>query len=159
MIWKEVAAVVTVLLVLVGVPLLLWYWRAVVVPGRYPPGTKIINLTAVANGGIGTQDNVFGYDYWWRKPTRVQEVPLNQGDHVVVRLHSADLLHSFSIPLLRVGPVDVPAGHTVEVKFDADRGGVLTFLCWQVCSPDHPNLHGRFLVKGSGKTENENEGW
>ena len=120
MLCKEIAGVLAVLLVLVGVPLLLWYWRAVVIPGRYPPGTTVINLTDVANGGVWTEDNVFGYNYWWRTPTRVQEIPLNEGDHVVMRLRSADVLHSFSIPLLRLGPVEVPAGHTVEVKFDAD---------------------------------------
>jgi heme/copper-type cytochrome/quinol oxidase subunit 2 len=47
----------------------------------------------------------------------------------------------------------VPAGHTVEVKFNAERPGPLTFLCWQVCSPDHPGLHGRFLVKGGEAEE------
>ena len=35
-----------------------------------------------------------------------------------------------------------PHGHTVEVQVDANRAGVLTFLCSQVCSPQHPNLHG-----------------
>jgi heme/copper-type cytochrome/quinol oxidase subunit 2 len=159
MLWKEIAAVALVVLVIVGLPLLLWYWQAVVSLRSYPPGTKVIDLTAVAKGGIWTQDKVVGYNYWWKTPTRTPDLQLNQGDHVVMRLHSADLLHSFSIPLLRIAPVDIPAGHTVEVQFDADRPGELTFLCWQVCSPDHPSLHGRFLVKGNGKAENENEGW
>ena len=145
---KEAAGILAVVVVLAGLPLLLGYWRTVLLAHRYPPGTKVITLTAVANGGIWTQEEVVGHNYWRRKPARLQEIPLNQGDHVVVRVRSADLLHSFAIPLLRIGPVDVPAGHTVEVKFDADRPGVLTFLCWQVCSPDHPNLRGRFLVKG-----------
>ena len=147
--WKEAAGVLAVVLVLAGLPVLLWYWRAVVPAHRYPPGTKLITLTAVANGGIWTQEEVVGHNYWRRRPARAGEISLKQGDHVVVRLRSADLLHSFAIPLLRLGPVDVPAGHTVEVSFDAGRPGVLTFLCWQVCSPEHPNLRGRFLVKGS----------
>ena len=74
---------------------------------------------------------------------------------MVLRLRSVDVLHSFGIPLLRLGPVDVPAGHTVEMKFNVERTGVLTFLCWQVCSPDHPNLRGRFVVQ-RGKAE---EAW
>lgn len=150
---KEAAGVLAVLIVLVGLPPVLWYWRNVVVPGRYPSGTKVITLTAVAQGGIWTQEQVVGYNYWRRTPTRTQEIFLNQGDHVVLRLRSADLLHSFAIPILRIGPVDVPAGHTVEVQFDANRPGVLTFLCWQVCSPDHPNLRGRFVVKGKEAEE------
>ena len=124
-------------------------------PHRYPPGTKVITLTAVANGGIWTQEEIVGSSYWWKKPARAEEIPLNQGDHVVLRLRSVDVLHSFGIPLLRLGPVDVPAGHTVEVEFNAERAGVLTFLCWQVCSPEHPKLRGRFVVK-AGKSE---EAW
>ncbi len=160
MIWREAAAVLAVLLVLVGLPLLLWHWRAVTLPSHYPPGTKVITLTAVAADGIWTQENVVGYNYWWRKPKRTDEIPLNQGDHVVMRLRSADVLHSFGIPLLRVGPVDVPAGHTVEVAFDANRPGKLTFLCWQVCSPDHRKLSGYFLVKDTDKKGSDtNETW
>lgn len=151
--WKEATGVLAVLLVLLGLPLVLWHWRVAVVAHRYSPGTKVITMTAVADGGIWTLDEVVGYNYWRKKPTRVNEIPLNQGDHVVVRLRSADLLHSFAIPLLHLGPVDVPAGHTVELEFTADRAGVLTFLCWQVCSPEHPNLRGRFVVKGRDKEE------
>ncbi len=151
--WKEAAGVLAVLVVLLGLPLLLEYWRTVGLVHRYPPNTKVIKLTAVANGGIWTQEEIVGYNYWWREPSRTEKILLNQGDHVVVLLHSVDVLHSFAIPLLHVGPVEVPAGHTVEVAFDANRPGELTFLCWQVCSPDHSKLQGDFLVKGSAKEE------
>ncbi len=150
---KEAAGVLAVLLVLVGLPLLLWYWRAVALAHRYPPDTRVITLTAIANGGIWTQEEIVGSNYWRKNPKRVEEMPLNQGDHVVLRLRSVDVLHSFAIPLLHLGPVDVPAGHTVELEFTADRAGVLTFLCWQVCSPDHSKLRGRFVVKGSKAEE------
>ena len=155
---QEIAGVLSVVLVLVGLPLLLWYWQAVIKPNSYPPGTKVITLTAVAKDGIWTEDQVVGYNYWIKTPTRVNEIPLNQGDHVVVRARSADVLHSFAIPLLHVGPVDVPAGHTVDVTFDANRAGGLTFLCWTVCSPEHESLRGTFLVKGDDKAGN-NQSW
>jgi len=153
--WKEAAGVLLVLLTLIGLPASLWCWRHLSLPHRYPPATKLITLTATADGGIWTQDPIVGYNYWWRRPNRTEQVILNQGEHVVVRVRSADLLHSFAIPILRIGPLDVPAGHTLEVEFDAKRPGVLTFLCWQVCSPEHGRLHGRFVVKGDA-TE---EGW
>ncbi len=150
---KEIAGVLSVIAVLVAVPLLLWYWRNVYSVRGYPPGTKIITLTAVAKGGIWTEDNVVGLNYWWHTPRRVSEIPLNPGQHVVVRLRSADVLHSFAVPQLRLGPVDVPAGHTVDVQFDATRAGALTFLCMQVCSMQHTLLHGDFLVKGKQQEE------
>lgn len=132
---------------------MLWHWRHVTSVHRYPAGTKIVTLTAVAKGGVWTQDDVVGLTYWWRKPNRSGDIPLNQGDHVVVRLRSADVLHSFAIPLLRLGPVEIPAGHTVDVEFDAKRPGTLTFLCLQVCSPQHSGLQGRFVVKGNEQEE------
>ena len=157
--WNEAAGVMAVILILLGLPLLLWYWRHDALVHRYPPGTKIINLTAIANGGIWTQQEIAGWNYWWREPAQTGDIPLNQGDRVVVRLHSVDVLHSFAIPLLHLGPVDVPAGHTVEVKFDAEMekteaveptSDVLMFLCWQWCSPHHPKLRGQFVVGGGG---------
>lgn len=153
--WHELVAVLVVVVVLVGLPAVLWYWRTSAVPKRYGANTKVITLTAVAAGGIWTQEEIVGHNYWRGTPRRVLEIPLTQGDHVVMRLRSADVLHSFAIPLLRLGPVDVPAGHTVVVEFDARRAGVLTFLCWQVCSPDHHQFRGRFRVEAR-KAE---EGW
>lgn len=142
----ETAAVLSVVLLIGGLPLLLWYWRSVFVPGHYPPGSKVIHLTAVANGGVWTQDPMVGYTYWWRKPARTSEIRLTKGDHVVLFLHSPDVQHSFSIPDLNLGPVAIPAGHTVEVEFDADRVGELPFMCAQVCGRDHSHLQGRFIV-------------
>ena len=153
MTWKEIAGVAAVVLVLVGLPLVLWHWRHVTSVQQYAKGTRIITLTAVAKGGIWTEDDVVGLTYWWRKPSRIGDIPLDQGDRVVVRLRSADVLHSFAIPLLRLGPIDIPAGHTVDVPFEVKEPGTLTFLCLQVCSPQHPGLHGRFIVKGSEKEE------
>lgn len=142
----EAAAVLAVFLVVGGLPLLLWYWRSVLVPGQYPAGSKIIHLTAVAKGGVWTQDPVVGYSYWWKKPPRTSEIRLTKGDHVVLFLHSPDVQHSFSVPDLNLGPVAIPAGHTVEVEFDADRVGEWQFMCTQVCGRDHSHLQGRFIV-------------
>ena len=107
----------------------------------------------MAKGGIWTLDDVVGANYWLRTPTRAEDIPINQGDHVVLRLRSADVLHSFAIPILRKGPVEVPAGHTVELEFDVERSGSLMFPCWQVCSPDHGNLHGHFVAKVTAAAE------
>ncbi len=157
MTWKERAGVLGVALVLIGLPLALWYWQAASVPNRYPPGTRVIHLTAVADGAMWTTEEVVGHNYWWRTPERVSEIEVNLGDHIVLRLRSADVLHSFAIPVLRLGPVDIPAGHTVELEFDADRAGTLTFLCWQMCSSEHPKLKGKFIVHGNEAEEEEDE--
>lgn len=144
---RETAAVGAVLLVLIGLPLALWYWRAVAVPGRYAPGTKVIHLTAIADGGIWTQEPVVGFNYWWRKPARANNISLTPGSHVVLLLHSSDVQHAFVMRDLNIGPVPVSAGHTAEVKFDAGGAGVLDFLCMQVCGREHNHMAGSFLVR------------
>jgi heme/copper-type cytochrome/quinol oxidase subunit 2 len=144
---KEMAGVASIAVMLLAFPLLLWYWQEVAIPGQYPPGTKVIRLTAVAEGGLWTQDRIVGWSYWWKKPKRVEEIRLTQGDHVLLLLHSPDVHHSISIPELRIGPVPIPAGHTVRVEFTADQPGEINFMCVQVCGKDHSKLAGRFVVQ------------
>ena len=91
--WIEAAGILAVIVMLVGLPLLLRHWQVSMLPHHYPTNTKIISLTAVAKGGIWTQEEVVGANYWWRTPSRAEEIPINQGDHIVLRLRSADVLH------------------------------------------------------------------
>lgn len=145
-IFKETAAVAAVLLVLAGVPLLLWYWKAVAVPAKYPPGTRIIHLTAISDSGVWTEQPIAGYNYWWKDANPVNSIRLAQRERVVLLLHSPDVQHSFAMRDLHIGPLAVPAGHTVEVKFETDADRVLDFLCVQVCGRDHTRMKGSFLV-------------
>ncbi len=149
--WQEALGIATVVMILAGLPVTLWAWRHHRMHDA--SGAKVIALTAVSDPGIWTRDDIAGWNYWWRTPRPVDDIPMQQGDTVLLQLRSVDVLHSFAIPLLHVGPVEVPSGHTVEVRFKADRAGALMFLCWQVCSPQHQNLHGRFVVQGSSKDQ------
>lgn len=144
--FSETAGVVAVLLILAGVPLLLWYWKAFAVPKRYPPGTKIVHLTAISDSGIWTDEHVAGYNYWWKNPARIDSIRLARRERVALLLHSPDVQHSFAMRDLRIGPLQIPAGHTVEVKFETDSDRVLDFLCVQVCGRDHSQMKGSFLV-------------
>lgn len=148
--WTEATGIATIFAILIGLPIILWQWRDRTLH-RHSADTKVISLTAVAGDGVWTQDDVVGWNYWWKTPARAENIPLQLNDHVIMRLRSVDVLHSFAIPLLHIGPVEVPSGHTVEVEFRADRPGTLTFLCWQVCSQEHQNLRGRFVVAGNAQ--------
>ena len=149
----EAIAWLSLAVTLLGVPWVLWDWRDANLAAKYPEGTKVFTLTAIAKDGIWTLEDVNAQNYWRKDFERVPEIALQKGDHVVVRLKSVDVLHSFAIPLLRIGPIDVPAGHVKEIEFDADRSGNLAFLCWQVCSSDHEKLKGRFVVEGDEDEE------
>ena len=66
---------------------------------------------------------------------------------MVLRLNSADVQHSFSIPDLKIDAGLVKPGFVTEVKFVADKAGEYTFRCREFCSPLHPAMFGRLVVK------------
>ena len=136
------------ILILVAVPLALFGYKGVYLPHRFG-GARIISLTALATDGVWTEERVAGINYWRKHFSPTPEIRVNQGETVVLRLASADVLHSFAIPLLHIGPLDVPAGEVREVQFTAQQAGTLVFLCWQVCSPVHEKLRGKIVVLGS----------
>lgn len=143
----ERIAFISTLLILVTVPAALYGYRAAYLPHKFA-GARIITLTALATDGVWTQELVVGTNYWRKHFQPTPELMLKPGETVVLRLVSADVLHSFAIPALNIGPIDVPAGEVREVKFTAEKPGQLVFLCWQVCSPVHEKLRGMITVLG-----------
>lgn len=143
----EKFAVFVTLLILVGVPLSLVGYKKVYLAHKFS-GARIITLTALATDGVWTEESVSGVNYWRKHFPATPEIQVKQGEEVVLRLASADVLHSFAIPLLHIGPIDVPAGEVRELEFKAEQPGTLVFLCWQVCSPVHEKLRGKITVLG-----------
>lgn len=137
--------VLVTLLTFVALPLALFAYKQIYLPHKFE-GARIITLTALATDGVWTQELVAGENYWRKRFSPTPEIHVKQGETVVLRLASADVLHSFAIPLLNIGPIDVPAGEVREVKFTAEQPGTLIFLCWQVCSPVHERLRGKIVV-------------
>ncbi len=133
------------LLILIAVPLGLWGYQRLYLPHKFV-GARVITLTALASDGVWTQEQVAGTNYWRRHFSPTPQIDVQRGENIVLRLASADVLHSFAIPVLNIGPIDVPAGEVREVKFTAEQPGTLLFLCWQVCSPVHGKLQGKIVV-------------
>lgn len=148
--------VVVTLLILVALPLALFGYRRVYLPRKFS-GARIITLTAIATQGVWTQEQVTGVNYWRKHFSHTPELQVKVGETIVLRLASADVLHSFAIPALKIGPIDVPAGEVREVKFTAERPDTLVYLCWQVCSPNHGKLWGKIIIVGpDGKPAQQN---
>lgn len=79
---------------------------------------------------------------------------LPAGRPVVVRLRSNDVLHSFSIPELRVKQ-DVIPGHTGRTQFLPERAGTFEIACAELCGLGHYRMRGFAYVK----TPEEFERW
>lgn len=143
----EKFAILVTLVIMVSVPAALFSFHSFYLPHKFGDA-RVITLTALASDGVWTEDSVTGVSYWRRHFPPATEIHVKQGERVVLRLASADVLHSFAIPALNIGPIDVPAGEVREVQFTAQDPDTLLFLCWQVCSPVHGKLQGRIVVLG-----------
>ncbi len=81
------------------------------------------------------------------KPERVE---VNQGDHVIWRITSAeqtkDATHGFALPGYNIS-LSIEPGETTTFEFDADMPGTYTWYCSEFCSALHLEMMGYFLVK------------
>lgn len=115
---------------------------------KFPKGAQVITLYGIAKEGIWTQEPVNSFNYWWKKFKRTEEIPIrDDGSPIFFRLTSSDVLHSFAIPLYRIGPYDVKPGEFKEIELKAEKELKSTrFLCYQYCDKDHEKMFGRIIV-------------
>jgi cytochrome c oxidase subunit 2 len=71
-------------------------------------------------------------------------VPVNE--EVVLKIKSADVLHSFFLPNLRLKQ-DVVPGMKQHVWFKANRTGVFDIVCAELCGWGHYKMRGRLTVE------------
>lgn len=139
---------ILVVVLLAAVPLGIWYYEKEYIPSKYPPGAKIFELWAYGRNGQWTLGKINGLNYWRGAGGRLDEIVVNKGDTVVIRVNSADTTHSFSIPDLNIDAGIFKAGFPAEVTFVADKSGSYMFRCREFCGPGHPALFARLVVKG-----------
>ena len=142
---REIAAILAVVIPILGILGLYWYQEEVRIPAQYGEDAVVYNLTGLQSG-MWTLDTVAGYNYWWKDYERVVELTARVGDPVVFRVTSADVYHSFAIPELDLFAGEVQPGMVEELKVVADTTGAYTFRCYLFCSPAHPAMFGRFRV-------------
>lgn len=139
-----VTVIVSVIAVPIVIPIIDRYYQA----HKFPKDAQVITLYGVAKGGIWTQERVTSFNYWWKKFKRAEEIPIRDNDTpVFFRVTSSDVLHSFAIPLYRIGPYDIKPGEFTDIELKTERDLRDTgFLCWQYCDKDHQHMKGRLVV-------------
>lgn len=94
--------------------------------------------------------DVTGHQWWWEitysdasNPslgfTTANEVHLPVGIPVRVRLHSADVIHSFWLPQI-AGKTDVIPGQVNEMWLEADKRGTSRGMCGEYCGLQHGEM-------------------
>ena len=132
---------------LVGIPL--WALREETRANRIPDeeNLRVVTLTAMADGGIFTFEDVVGHNYWRRRPEVARPV-VRVGETVLFRLKSADVTHGFSIPELEVGPIYIEPGQITEVRFEPKESGEYLIQCVYRCGCCHEEMFAILEVLG-----------
>jgi heme/copper-type cytochrome/quinol oxidase subunit 2 len=131
---KEKLAIASVVIVLVTVPLTVFYYQNIFRPSRY--ANRVITITGVGDRGVWTLDGVSGLNYWW-KSFEPATIHLRLNERVVFRFLSADVFHQFYVPELGIGPLNVNPGYVEEIRFSAEKAGVFRYYCTSMCGGCH----------------------
>lgn len=127
---RELFAFAVVLLIVVGFPVAVFGYQYLYQP-RSAGDVKVFDLTAQMPESGGWQP---------------ERLTVNQGDRVRLRLHGADVVHSFAIGRMDLEPVVVNPGEMETVEFVAEEAGQFTFYCNVWCSPFHYRMRGTLEV-------------
>ena len=74
------------------------------------------------------------------------QITVAQGEHVRLRLTSADVTHGLSAPGLGINVPDIYPGKFITVDFTPTKPGTYQFMCTALCSPFHFQMTGAIIV-------------
>jgi cytochrome c oxidase subunit 2 len=111
--------------------------------------------TILATAGDAPPDavkvEVIGHQWWWEYKypnlgiVTANEMHVPVGEPVQVSITSADVIHSFWVPVL-AGKRDATPGHVTRIAFRADSVGEYSGQCAEFCGVSHANMGLRVLV-------------
>ena len=92
------------------------------------------------DGKLGTPDDIF----------TVNDLHIPLDEDILVELKSADVLHDFFLPHLRIKQDAVP-GMKIPVWFKAKESGTYDLVCAELCGWGHYKMKGRLTVEPRAK--------
>lgn len=138
-------ALPAILFTIVVIPVGAWWYEGVYLPSRYPKDAKVFTLWWSGDQGI-TLDRITAYNYWRKQINRLEELRVEKGDRVILRMISTDVYHGFALPAFGINEVLIKPGEVSEVEFVADKVGSFLFYCTLQCGTAHQNLKAKLTV-------------
>jgi cytochrome c oxidase subunit 2 len=120
------------------------------------PTMRTIFQTTVHPPSDALRIEVTGHQWWWefRYPdlgiVTANEVHLQVGRAAVFDMTSADVIHSFWVPLLG-GKRDLTPGHTTRIILTPSTEGRYLGQCAEFCGVSHANMRLRVVVDGESE--------
>lgn len=81
----------------------------------------------------------------WKFEPAVIEV--DEGDRVIIRVHSVDTAHGLAIKEFKVKKGVPDSGEVVEVDFVAAKAGTFRMECVEYCGKGHSKMRGQLVVR------------
>jgi cytochrome c oxidase subunit II len=117
---------------------------------------KGLYLALIAVAALATESRVFGPTDSAQEPVTIKvvakkyefdppKITVKAGVPVTLELTSADRIHGFNIPDLKMR-TDINPGETARVQFTPDKPGTHSFECDVYCGSGHPNMKGVLIV-------------
>lgn len=138
-------ALPAVLLTLIVVPASAWWYERVHLPSQYPKDAKVFTIWYSGDHGM-TLNRITAYNYWLKAVNRLEEIRVEKGDRVILRLISSDVYHGFALPPFGINEVLVKPGELAEVDFVADKVGSFLFYCTIRCGLVHQDMKANLTV-------------
>jgi cytochrome c oxidase subunit 2 len=88
------------------------------------------------DGALGTQDDLY----------HVNELHVPVDEMILVKFDSADVLHDFSLPHMRIKQDAVP-GTSIPVWFKPKQVGEFDLVCAELCGWGHYKMKGRIIIE------------
>lgn len=135
--YQEWTARIALLLVLIGLPLMIFGFQLVLRPSLSDTRIVDIHMLMPEVGGF-SQD----------------AIQVNTGETVTLRFHADDVTHGIAIgPGLDVDLGAIDPGEVGEVSLTFDQPGTYTYYCTTYCSPNHWRMRGVIQVRDSYNPE------
>lgn len=137
-------------LVMVGLPVGVRIYNIAYWEDKIADGSKTFTLTGHTDRGwiLGDIKAADVIDLWKNRDRANRPViAVTQGDRVVLKLKSSDVVHGFSLKRAEIFINDgIKPGSVVLVSFRADEIGAFTFACNAICGENHENMQGTIIV-------------
>ena len=96
------------------------------------------------------QITAIGRQWMWKfqhpgGQSEINDLHVPEGQPVVIRMISQDVIHALYIPALRIQMDTIPGRYT-DIWFKADKTGAFHLFCSEYCGTDHSEMDGTLTI-------------
>ena len=118
--------------------LIFFVWGALLFSHQNNPPADALQVTAI------------GRQWMWKfqhpgGQSEINDLHVPEGQPVVVRMISQDVIHALYIPALRIQMDTIPGRYT-QIWFKADKTGSFHLFCSEYCGTDHSEMGGTLTI-------------